>query len=205
MNSKELENLILLVRQGDKEAEGKLVVLFDKLISSIATNYRNIAGVTLDDLKQEGAMRLIELARSCDMGKRDSIEAYFSRGLNNRFKDIARNANALFNRPINRALPFDANDVEDEDGSSPSATIPSSAPTPEEQLIDRERDEDFYAELRSILSGFEYSVILLYLENISYNDIATRLNTGRKKVDNAIYAAKRKYLIHSGLSLNPKK
>ena len=63
---------------------------------------------------------------------------------------------------------------------------------PEDELISREDREDRMKLLQSKLSGFERTVLELYLGGLSYGEIAQRLNKPLKSVDNAVQRIRRK-------------
>ena len=55
-----------------------------------------------------------------------------------------------------------------------------------------EEQREFYTRLSRVLSDFEYRVVTLYLEGVSYADIAEATGKDVKSIDNALVRAKRK-------------
>ncbi|MDE6411742.1 MAG: sigma-70 family RNA polymerase sigma factor [Clostridia bacterium] len=64
--------------------------------------------------------------------------------------------------------------------------------SPEEHLIDSEARAEFQIKLMRELSDFEYRVLNMYLEGMSYSQICDATKKPFKSVDNALVRAKRK-------------
>ena len=64
--------------------------------------------------------------------------------------------------------------------------------SPEELIIEQEKKNDLYARCRRILSPLEKKVLALYLEGLSYEEIAGRCGKPVKSVDSALQRIKRK-------------
>ena len=63
---------------------------------------------------------------------------------------------------------------------------------PEELVLARESKEELDAAFSRCLSRFEIKVLDLYLEGLSYREIAQRLSRDAKSVDNAVQRIRRK-------------
>ena len=63
---------------------------------------------------------------------------------------------------------------------------------PESMLIDNESVLGIEYKINQNLSKLELEVLSLYLDGISYQDIATKLNKTQKTVDNAIQRIRKK-------------
>lgn len=66
------------------------------------------------------------------------------------------------------------------------------ANSPENLVIRQEDSAAWQKKLDSLLSPKEQKIVQLYLEDLSYQDIAQRLNTTVKAVDNGLQRVKRK-------------
>jgi RNA polymerase sporulation-specific sigma factor len=64
---------------------------------------------------------------------------------------------------------------------------------PEEIVISKENADKLGTEMNRILSQFELLVLSLYLEGISYVDIAKAIGKDAKSVDNALQRIKKKF------------
>ena len=63
---------------------------------------------------------------------------------------------------------------------------------PEELVISREEFLDIESKMSEFLSDLEWSVLMLYLEGKSYQEIAEQLSRHVKSIDNALQRVKRK-------------
>ena len=63
---------------------------------------------------------------------------------------------------------------------------------PEELVLARESKEELDAAFSRCLSRFEIKVLDLYLDGLSYREIAQRLSRDAKSVDNAVQRIRRK-------------
>ena len=63
---------------------------------------------------------------------------------------------------------------------------------PEEIFLSRESFRERMETLMGQLSGFEASVLRLYLNGLSYSEIAAEVNKSPKSVDNAVQRIRRK-------------
>ena len=63
---------------------------------------------------------------------------------------------------------------------------------PEEILLNRESFRERMEELVGQLSGLEASILRLYLNGLSYSEIAVEVNKSPKSVDNAVQRIRRK-------------
>ena len=84
--------------------------------------------------------------------------------------------------PLNRGVPLPDGDGKD---------IPASG-DPESFVIAGEEAEEFWQNMRSLLSANEYEALVLYMEGLSVSDIAARRGISVKSADNAIQRAKKK-------------
>lgn len=64
--------------------------------------------------------------------------------------------------------------------------------TPEELLLSGESDAEFRLRLVKTLSDFEFRVVSMYLEGMSYAQISEATGKSVKSIDNALMRAKRK-------------
>ncbi len=63
---------------------------------------------------------------------------------------------------------------------------------PEKLVIDRERLYHTQRQIKKMLSEFEYKVFRLYINGLTYKEMAARLGTHTKSIDNALCRIKLK-------------
>ena len=91
----------------------------------------------------------------------------------------------------------DGSDETAEDGNSESkagraAFVSQPRRMPEEQLLARESMTDFFHTFARYLSPMEQQILPLFLEGMSYRDIAEHCGRNVKSVDNAVQRIRRK-------------
>ena len=185
------ETLCLLAASGDRQSEETLVVRYNRLVRICARPYF-LAGGDSEDLIQEGMVGLLAAIREYDPEKAASFRTYAEVCIKNRLfsvikaaardKHIPLNNSASFGTPLFRGngdpLTFDASDGQGTD--------------PEEIFLSRESFRERLESLMGQLSGFEASVLRLYLNGLSYSEIAAEVNKSPKSVDNAVQRIRRK-------------
>jgi RNA polymerase sporulation-specific sigma factor len=100
-----------------------------------------------------------------------------------RQKHIPLNTYVSLNKPVY---------VEDTNKSYQDMLVTSKTDDPESLYIDGEKTEEISKEIRNSLSDFEYRVLRLYLQGVSYLKIANVLNKEEKAIDNAIQRIRKK-------------
>ena len=64
--------------------------------------------------------------------------------------------------------------------------------SPEDMVLEGEAQREFRRRLMKELSDFEFRVVIMYLEGMSYAEICEATGKGVKSIDNALSRAKRK-------------
>ena len=100
-----------------------------------------------------------------------------------------RSASRMKHFPLNDGLSLEQLS---EDTSLPFAAIPAYQPSPEELVLARESKEELYSAFQDRLSRLENKVLDLFLDGLSYQDIAQHLGKDAKAVDNAVQRIRRK-------------
>lgn len=129
-----------------------------------------------DDLRQEALIALYSAFCSYDFGQKQvTFGLYAKICIRNRLISVARR-----HKP-DEAVADDGEEQLWEDGDDP-----------EEILLAGERYRDLLRVIDESLTPLEKKILTLYLEDISYAQIAKQLNVTEKSVDNAIYRLKAK-------------
>lgn len=177
------EALVLRAQAGDRTAADLLLRRYLNTVRARARRYFLIGG-ELDDLVQEGMIGLYDAIRDYrgDAGKSFKNFAYLcvTRHILDAVKRSARKKNAPLNDYVSLFDPDLARFAEGE--------------TPEDSVIDNESRSELRVRLMKELSDFEYRVLNLYLEGMSYAEICEVTGKQVKSVDNALARAKKKLL-----------
>ena len=169
-------------------AAEELAVRCRSLVRACARPYF-LAGAEFDDLLQEGMLGLLHAAAMYDPARGVPFRSFASLCIRRRLIDAVRSAGSAGSRLLSDALPLCAVSQ----GPLPdTAALHPVEKDPEELLIGREEFLEFRRKLSDALSPFENRILALYLEGLSYAEIARRLGRPVKSVDNAVQRIRRK-------------
>ena len=187
------QDLQRLASLGDRQAEETLVERYMQNVRACARPFF-LAGGDSEDLIQEGMFGLLSAIRQYDPANGAAFRTFAEHCIRNRLLSAVRSASRLKHFPLNDGLSLEQLS---EDTSLPFAAIPEFfQPSPEELVLARESKEELYSAFRDRLSGLEKKVLDLYLDGLSYQDIANRLGKDGKAVDNAVQRIRRKMAQH---------
>ena len=175
------EKLCALSNSGTREAEEVLAARYGQLVRRIARRYY-LAGGDHEDLLQEGMIGLIQAIRTYEP-ERSSFRTYAARCVHSRIVDAIRAAQGKNQQVLSSAVPLE---TPEHDGSGLQEWLYDRDADPEALAIHRDEQRRIAAELDVLLSGFEKSVLSLYLEGLSFPEMASRLGRPVKSVDNAV-------------------
>ena len=174
-----------------------LIERFKPIIKRLAKTYY-IVGADRDDLVQEGMIGLYKAVVDYrpDMGTRFRSFAHLC--MVRQITDAVRTSLREKQRPLNQALSLDQT-VLDEDGEERfmiDLVADEASLSPEERAVDASAEKELLSLIEGWLSGMERQVLVLYLKNYDYREIAGRMGVEPKAVDNAIQRIRRKIREH---------
>ncbi len=172
--------LCRLCRQGDENAFRVIASRYYLLLKKDASKYAETAADS-EDLLQEGLIALHDAALTFDENGGAAFRTYAGVCVRNRMISVLRHQQAMKKRNM------DASSIEE------AQDVPSSPETdPLNAVIKSEELDRFYSFLKEKLSSIEEKVLDLYLEGLSYDDIAKKLDISRKSCDNAMQRVRKK-------------
>jgi RNA polymerase sporulation-specific sigma factor len=175
----------------------RIVKRYHGFVRLKASSYFLVGG-DWDDLVQEGLVGLYKAVRDYRTDRESSFrnfaELCITRQIITAVKTSTRNKHAPLNEYISFAqTPAAAGDGEQTlEDVLPGPTVHD----PAIQVISAEELHSLVGCLTSALSDLESSVLSLYLDGRSYEEIAGRLDCDTKTVDNALQRVKRKVAAH---------
>ena len=173
--------LAALSKNGDENAFNELVIRYLGTLRFIARKY-SAQGYEQNDFLQEGLTALFIACQSFDPNGGSAFGTYVSTIARRRFGKIISRLQSK------KAVPESAVTFIEDVPESSDRYVPS----PEEQLLRRERLEQMLDRLKALLSAREYEVLMLFASGLSYSMISQKLNISEKSVDNALQRARRK-------------
>lgn len=165
--------LVLAAQQGDEAALSRLAAEMMPFVWRLAAKYKSVL-LDRDDLFQEGMLGLLSAVRSFSPERGASFRTYAAVCVNNRIVSALRGANGV------QLVPLD------------DRVLPDAAQSPEEAQLLRDAYETLLQRMRDRLSATEQTVLHLFLNGLSYREIAEETGLPQKAVDNALQRARRK-------------
>ena len=185
------ETLCLLAASGDRQSEETLVVRYNRLVRICARPYF-LAGGDSEDLIQEGMVGLLAAIREYDPGRAASFRTYAEVCIKHRLLSVVKAAARDKHTPLNNSVSFET-PLFDGKGDGYAYRAPGRQwEDPEEIFLSREAFRERMEALMGQLAGFEANVLRLYLNGLSYSEIAAEVNKSPKSVDNAVQRIRRK-------------
>jgi len=172
--------------EGDTDAEEALVSEHVRLVRACARPYF-LAGGDSEDLTQEGMLGLLSAIRTFDPAKGVKFSTYAEFCVRRRIYSAIRSASGYKHTPLNSYISLESQQL-DESNTQSAYFLRD----PEDLVIARESAGEVERLLYGALSRFESCVLELYLEGMSYKDMAVRLGKSSKSVDNAVQRIRRK-------------
>ena len=170
--------LIKLVQQNDEQAFNIIFSRYLPLIKSIVSKHANKSS-DFDDLLQDATISFYYSTIFYDFNS-SSFKTYCSlcieRGIASSFKKNLAKKRIPINMFVN---------MED-------CEIISKDENPEQLVIKREEDTNFFNGVKEKLSKLEATVLDSYIQTGSYDETANQLSISRKSVDNALMRVRKK-------------
>ncbi len=176
-------SLLSRYRDGDEEACTVLLARYANLINRRIL-YVTVNGIDKDDIRQEAYMGLFNAIRTFSPDKNASFCGYASLCVGNSLKNLFAASSTKKARAYRQTVSIDDIEAVDMRGND--------SMNPEALLLNQEACGELKKLMESVLSGFERDVLFYYLSGRGYNEVAERLRTSPKSVDNALQRARRK-------------
>ena len=189
------ECLCVRSKSGDRSAAEELVLRYNRVVRVCARPYF-LAGGDSEDLIQEGMLGLWNAIREYDPRREVSFRTYAETCIRNRLRSAIKAAARDKHSPLNNSVSFetplfDGFAVHDICGREYRCLE-----NPEDTLIGQEEVRERMNVLKGQLSGFEAKILGLYLEGLSYSEIAAEVKRSPNSVDNAVQRIRRKVAQH---------
>jgi RNA polymerase sporulation-specific sigma factor len=183
------DRLQQLAMSGDREAEEALAERYLRLVRACARPLF-LAGGDSEDLIQEGTFGLLSAIRKYSPEDGTSFKSFAEHCVRMRLLSAIKSASRLKHIPLNDGISLE--ELSEDPGADIAALPESFRQNPERLILAKESREELSAAFSRCLSRFEVKVLNLYLEGLSYREIAERLCRNAKSVDNAVQRIRRK-------------
>lgn len=175
------EALVLKAQKGDNTAVEVLLRRYMNPVRARARRFFLVGGET-DDLVQEGMIGLYAAIGDYRKEEGKSFKNFAYLCVTRHIVDAVKRSSRNKNVPLNTSLSL----------SDPGLSDFAGEENPEDFLLLDESRAEFRNKLLKELSDFEYRVVTMYLEGMSYAKICEATGKDLKSVDNALARSKRK-------------
>ena len=186
------EQIALLASKGDSPATDYLLNKYINFVRAKARGYFLI-GADREDIIQEGMIGLFKAIRDFNADENVSFHSFANLCIKRQIITAIKTATRKKHIPLNSYISLDRTVYDEEHETTLIETLISKVElSPEDIMINKEKYSKTENIIASVLSTFEASVLLKYLEGKSYSDIATELGKSEKSIDNALQRIKKK-------------
>jgi len=197
---RELEDLQLVMRarNGDGSALDTLMRRYTGFVRLKASSYF-LAGGDSEDLIQEGLIGLYKAVRDFRADKETSFRSFAELCVTRQIITAIKTATRFKHSPLNTYISFSHTPAGQE--SDGECTLGDALPGPSVNdpsvcVISTEELQSLVFALGTGLSSLEADALRLYLEGLSYEEMAEELGCDTKTIDNALQRVKRKIIQH---------
>ncbi len=185
------EKLIELVRLGDLKAQDYLLEKYRNIVNMKANKFFLI-GAESDDMIQEGMIGLFKAIKSFDLEKNNSFKTFANLCIERQLITAIKTSTRQKHIPLNSSFSLNTAAYDEGDDSVMEILDTKFVEDPLETITKREYFEFIENRIDENLSFFEKQVLNRYIQGESYVDIASKLNSPVKSIDNAIQRIRKK-------------
>ncbi|MBQ8923156.1 MAG: RNA polymerase sporulation sigma factor SigH [Lachnospiraceae bacterium] len=151
-----------------------------------------IIGAETDDLMQEGMIGLFKAIRDYESDKGTAFSTFATLCIRRQLQTAINNSNRKKHIPLNSYISIysESGEYGYEFGENLESEV--SDANPEDMVIAREQRNAIKKRIETDLSPLEKKVLKLYLDGLSYQEIADSLDKSEKSVDNALQRIRKK-------------
>ena len=191
------ENEIILIAQNRNDEA--MTYLMEKYKGLVRQKVRTLflIGGDKDDLVQEGMIGLYKAICDYSPDKEASFKTFADLCISRQVYTAIKTSNRMKNQPLNSYISIYSPAYSDENALADGdfiidQEIRTSQLNPEEIIIDRENASRIEKNLFAYLSKMETKVLELYLDGMTYQEIASYMAKSPKSIDNALQRIKSK-------------
>lgn len=186
------EDLIGKIRLGDSGAQNYLLDKYKNLVNMKANRFYLIGGED-DDILQEGMIGLFKAIQSFDPEKNNSFKTFANLCIERQLISAIKTSNRQKHIPLNSSFSLNTSAFDENDDTSVIEVLDTNyVEDPLDTITKREYFDSIESKIDKTLSSFEKQVLNRYVQGESYVDIAQKLDSPVKSIDNAIQRIRKK-------------
>lgn len=189
------ETLCAQAAAGDRAAEETLVLRYTRLVRACARPFF-LAGGDSEDLIQEGMMGLLLAIREFRPDRKAQFPTFAALCVRRRIISAVRAASGGKHCPLNNYVSLEPSLFSANQDVASLGTAYRRQGNPEDVVIHEETLSALEEAIQRQLTGLEAQVLALYLNGLSYSEIAEEVQRSTKSVDNAVQRIRRKIARH---------
>ena len=185
--------IIKRINDGDKNALNYLLSKYTDIVNMKAGKYF-IVGAEKEDIMQEGLIGLFKAIISFDPKKQSSFKTFANLCVERQLQTAIKSSMRQKHMPLNSYLSFNISAYDENDDTSLLEVFETekTADDPLDIVTKKEYYNFVEERIEETLSDFEKQVLHRYTNGETYSEIATKLNSPVKSVDNAIQRIRKK-------------
>ena len=186
------EELAEFAKNEDKDALEYLLNRYKDLVEMKVNKYF-IIGAEKEDIIQEGLIGLYKAIKSFDANKESSFKSFANLCIERQLITAIKTSNRQKHMPLNSSISLNANAYdEDSDTEFLEKLDMQVLEDPLDTITKKEYYKSIETKIDQNLSDFEKQVLTRYARGESYVNIAQKLATPVKSIDNAIQRIRKK-------------
>lgn len=186
------EEVVSLAQNGDKRASEFITTKYLPYVRNKSRAYYLVGG-EVEDIMQEGLIGLYEAIKDYSDNKQATFKTFMDICVTRQIMTALKAASRQKHIPLNTYVSLNKPLFQEEtDRNFQDTLITEKIEDPESLFIDIEKTLEINKEIERSLSDFEYKVLRLYLQGVSYVRIAKVLEKEEKAIDNAIQRIRKK-------------
>ena len=181
--------LVYYIHDGNEDANNILIKKYEPLINKVALKmlpYCKGNGLELEDLVQEGMIGLNHAIERYKEQEDILFFTYAKKCIERKIISVVVWSNRNKNKVLNESVSYD------NDENQIIKYLQDKNPSPLEEVVNIEKEEDLLKEFKKNLTDFEKQVFELHISGFKYKEIAELLNKTPKSIDNTIQRIKTK-------------
>ena len=183
---------IKMIKTGDNVALDYIMEKYKNFVFSKAKPFF-IVGAEKEDIIQEGMIGLFKAIKGYDESKEVTFRVFADLCIRRQIMTAIKAATRQKHIPLNSYLSLNKTAFDEESDRTVMDMLDmETVPDPLDTITSRETYQNLEMQMNELLSDFEQKVLTEYLNGCSYSEIATRLDSHVKAVDNAVQRIKKK-------------
>lgn len=194
ISQNEIDNkYIQEIKNGNIDALNKIMEKYKSYVYMKAKPFF-IVGAEREDIVQEGMIGLFKAIKGYNFEKDVSFKIFADLCIRRQIMTAIKASTRQKHIPLNSYLSLNKTAFDDEDDRAVVEMLDiDSVPDPLDTITTKETYQKIGMTMSEVLSDFEQKVFSEYINGESYSNIAKKLNSHPKAIDNAVQRIKKKF------------